>query len=1148
MLKRASFVSYIPYVDTDQQSNTTVRRNMTQIIDQNVRQKALNPTQSFIVQAPAGSGKTELLTQRYLVLLAKAQKAPEEIVAITFTRKAAAEMRTRILNALAFAKTGAPDQSDYRYITWHLANQVNKKDQQLDWQLDQNPNRLRILTIDALATFLCRQTPMRTHFGMQPQICEQAEPLYQQAAQQLILTMTQTKDWQPILTQILLHLDNRVNKLEELFIKLLAHRDQWLPHIMFGHQQDDQRLRDSLEASLQRIVLEKMELAREFLPTAFMQQLTQLVRHAGIYFENNDPGNPVSACTQWFPNNTPALHDFNNWFGLANLLLTKKGEWRKTVTVRMGFDAKDPQKHEMVTLLSALQSHDKFKNALAEILDCPPTVYTDQQWAALTTLTQLLPLLVAQLTLVFQETGKVDFVELNLAALKALGTDDEPTDLTLYLDHQIRHLLIDEFQDTSVVHMSMIEKITAGWEPDDGRTLFLVGDPMQSIYRFRNAEVGLFLRTQEQGIGHLSLEPLTLMMNFRSQKGLVDWFNAAFQTVFPATADIATGRVPYTQAIAALENSITDPVKIHWHGDSCDQAEPNNIALLISHLQKNNADDSIAILSRSRSQLGTIIQELHDNNIAFQAVDIEPLSHRPEIQDLLSLTRALLHRSDRIAWLSVLRAPLCGCTLADLYALATVNEKQTLWEAIISAESNTLLSADGVQRIQHLRRCFIDAFATQKNCPLSEWIEGVWLQLGGAAILSPNELTQTRRFFQLIDDIDDASNTFEIDRFIEALDSLYAQPNNQLATHVHIMTIHKSKGLEFDHVILPGLQKQPRGEHEKLFRWLERPSALGTNDLVLAPIKQAGEDNDAIYTYLKKVEDEKLDHEMTRLFYVAATRAKKTLHLFSEIKRNDKKPLEAKAPKKGSFLEKLWPLLQPQANAYYESHTTPKIKTAIKQTATTSNITISRLTTSWRHPLLAHETQIVIDQSNVHIPIDMIDQTPRLTGTMIHSILQRLADNQLTLPEDINAWPIKQWESELLNMGLLPNVLQESINTIKIAIKNILSDAHGRWILSNTHVNAKSEWQLTVNSENETAHIIIDRTFIDKADNTRWIIDYKTSQPKDDETLDQFLQSQKALYQTQLENYAKAIAQMENLPIKLGLYFPLCKSWVEWNL
>src|SRR6185436_7254681 len=126
------------------------------------------------------------------------------------------------------------------------------------------------------------------------------------------------------------------------------------------------------------------------------------------------------------------------------------------------------------------------------------------------------------------------------AANRALGEPDAPTDLALSLDYRLQHLLIDEFQDTSLSQFELLQRLTAGWQPGDGRTLFAVGDPMQSIYRFRQAEVALFLRARAQGIGTIALEPLTLACNFRSQAGIVGWINSVFARVLPANEDLAS--------------------------------------------------------------------------------------------------------------------------------------------------------------------------------------------------------------------------------------------------------------------------------------------------------------------------------------------------------------------------------------------------------------------------------------------------------------------------------------------------------------------------------------------------------------------------------------------------------------------------------
>ena len=123
----------------------------------------------------------------------------------------------------------------------------------------------------------------------------------------------------------------------------------------------------------------------------------------------------------------------------------------------------------------------------------------------------------------------MDFTEVAQGALRALGEPEMPTDLALALDYRIRHLLIDEFQDTSISQYDLVVKLTRRMGAGDGRSVLVVGDPMQSIYRFREAEVGLFLRARAEGIGNVALQPISLSANFRSQRGIVDWVNATFR-------------------------------------------------------------------------------------------------------------------------------------------------------------------------------------------------------------------------------------------------------------------------------------------------------------------------------------------------------------------------------------------------------------------------------------------------------------------------------------------------------------------------------------------------------------------------------------------------------------------------------------------
>src|SRR5690606_30478367 len=229
---------------------------------------------------------------------------------------------------------------------------------------------------------------------------------------------------------------------------------------------------------------------------------------------------------------------------------TQSGSWRKTINKSIGFPPRDDgQKQQMLELLNLLEEQPCLETELHSVRELPDPQYTDEQWNVLLALLQLLPLAVAELKTLFNEHGATDHTKVAVAADAALGNLDEPGDMGLLLDFAIRHLLIDEMQDTSIAQYRLIEKLVSGWQPGDGRTLFCVGDPMQSVYRFRDAEVGQFLLARERGIGPVSLQPLLLRQNFRSGEHLVHWYNRVFGEMFPPEDDVTAGAIAYSASV-----------------------------------------------------------------------------------------------------------------------------------------------------------------------------------------------------------------------------------------------------------------------------------------------------------------------------------------------------------------------------------------------------------------------------------------------------------------------------------------------------------------------------------------------------------------------------------------------------------------------
>ncbi len=218
------------------------------IADSAAREQVLDTATSFIVQAPAGSGKTELLIQRYLKLLAMVD-SPEAIVAITFTRKAAGEMRARVLEALRKAEGGIAPDTDHEKVTQEIARQVLEHDRGLKWNLLRNPAQLRIETIDALCAAITRRMPWLARFGAMPEISEKADDLYREAARN---TLRHVEAGDESLAYLLLHLDNDFMAARRLIGNMLEKRDQWLRHT--GVNPDFDAVRVELERSLEQLV------------------------------------------------------------------------------------------------------------------------------------------------------------------------------------------------------------------------------------------------------------------------------------------------------------------------------------------------------------------------------------------------------------------------------------------------------------------------------------------------------------------------------------------------------------------------------------------------------------------------------------------------------------------------------------------------------------------------------------------------------------------------------------------------------------------------------------------------------------------------------------------------------------------------------
>lgn len=1097
------------------------------IADAAVRKRVVEGTgESFLVQAPAGSGKTELLTQRYMALLATVEE-PEAVLAITFTRKAASEMRIRILKALeAEWRKEAEGEREHEKTRRELARKVLAADEKFGWRLLENPARLQVRTVDSLADSIARWMPMRAGMAGELEVTEDASELYSMAAEQTLEVLGDESRAGDAAVTLLRYVDNNLTQLRRLLVAMLARRDQWLRLIGSAGMADEetlQRLRRQLEDALQKAVEEELGRARETLLGALGED--------GAEFARLVAARTGTAGTSQLPK--ASVENLETWREVAEMLLTKDS----TPKLRKKAEGLEEQadRQQCKKILENLGANDdvaaKICAAMTAIRKSPSPGFTEDEWRCVRGLLIVLPQAAAVLKVVFAEEGAVDFIEIAMAAKAALGTEESPSELALAMGAQVKHLLVDEFQDTSRTQLELVNALTRGWEEGCGSTLFLVGDPMQSIYAFREAEVTIFTRAWE---GKRDLRwpvtPLKLETNFRSQGGLVDFFNRTYPQVLRRTDD-ALGAVGYSAAKAVREAKAEAVVFKGFQKDDRD-GEARWICERVREELARDKAARIAILGRTRNHLGKIVGELEKAGVAFRMRKVDPLSERQVVFDLDALARAIVDRGDRTAWLSVLRAPWCGSTLADLWQLCRGDETSTV--ANLLATRMEKLSGDGAARATRVLAVLERATADASVLPLHLVVERAWVELGGIAALKDGaeELRDAEAYLQLLMKCEAESVLPGTRRFASRLEKLFAPPASATEIRVELMTMHGAKGLEWDVVFLPGLGKKSGNDEKQLLYWLERSEG---KDLLLGPMRSVRVDEDAkdrtFESFVRRLKKERDEEESKRLLYVATTRAKEKLYMTAEIPKND--------PPKGSLLRLLWDVDEVR-NALLKSASEDDYSPAAEVKA--DEIKVRRLKRVFEPPTDAETLMagavVEVDES-LHT-FDWAGETRRRIGTVTHAFLEMIGQEGL---EQWNEARVEGARSAirlaLVSEGVAPASLESAAKDVVKALKNTIADERGRWILGAVK-EATSEHAISSSMEGATRRLKIDRTFVDG--NVRWIVDFKTTEIEGGDA-ERFYDLQVEKYREDLARYVEAMKKVEEREIKCALYFPMQKEF-----
>lgn len=1086
------------------------------------RNVVLDPSVSFVVQAPAGSGKTELLVRRLLTLLASVER-PEDVLALTFTRKAAGEMRHRVLLRLRQAAEGVRPNDENEALSLRLAERVLRRDASQGWHLIRQPQRLRLTTIDAFALWLAARMPVLSGLGGGLSPVEDADPLYREAAIRTIGLLEQTHhSLHRDLTCFLLHLENREELAIQLIATMLARREQWLPATVTLHREGD-AMREALLKLFDALIREHLQSLSDMLPRHLWDRGVQLGAYAAECMEGEPPFQSLLGL-KTMPSTDAS--DLEVWHALATLLTTKDGKWRspRGVNKSLGFPKGAAEKGEMQVLLETLASMPEKAARLADIRRLPrPPYFSQASWDLMSSVGRVLLHAAGELSIVFAERGLLDHTEVMMRALHALGSESDPQDLLLRLDARIHHILIDEFQDTSSLQVELVKRLTSGWEAGDGRTLFVVGDPMQSIYGFRKADVGLMLAAEKGELFPFPLKSIRLKRNFRSARGVIAWVNQAFPSIFPAEDDPQVGKVRYTESepVRSQEGS----VEIHLSKERNDVLEAEHIVALIQDLLQAQPSLRIGVLAAARSHLTEILRACSRAQLEYETIDILPLLDQQEVLDALNLLTVIYHPSDRLALNACILAPFAG--LSPHGALAMAN-----------GEDPSCLEEEDFLRLQRFEHHLKEA---RKESVRKGWralVEGLWLALGVPALLNEQQIANVERFFALLEEWDDGLPP-DAKVLQQKLAEVYVRPVKPTSAPISLCTIHGAKGLEWDVVILPALGRRRRRDEKPLLA--HAPVFIGHEErMLIAPKPPKGED-DPVYSFVRAIGQERAQQEMRRLFYVACTRARDRLILSGHLEACESGWRAAK----GSLLSLMVP--EPLSGSEQAIHGAPiawqESHKAIPATPVRLHRDCIRLPV--KPPCLPQGLEVTPQrarQPETRPPFDWAEETARLVGIALHEGLRTVGECGIEhWREEDQARCEALMERILKREGLGGQRLNEALERCLMGLKTACASKKGRWILSSRHRHARCEWALAGWLDGSVIHVRIDRSFIDDR-GIRWLIDYKTGYHEGSDA-EGFLDLELERYAEQLRLYRRLLQQLEERTVMAALYHPLLDGW-----
>ena len=835
------------------------------------QQDALNIEKHVCVTAGAGSGKTTVLVQRYLKILREGNVTPREIVAITYTEKAAAEMKDRIIKEMS----GEGENADAAH-----SNSLQRFRDEM--------NSAHISTIHAFCSSILREFPFQADVPANFSIIQGIEQklLLQDTLKKTLKVIATNKEDgpRPELTRLLQRYGGQ-KKLVDFFSDIVERRDI-LEHLMqeIYSSPNDTEIRENLERQVcQQLMLTIDRLMSKIDVPEFIRCLNAVLEVAkGKKAENAK--NLIPQLETLYQQNSSSPEVLNLLKELGNLITIKDDSIATSGFLPKSIDRTGISDHIDFLELTAKKIKD-VPTLEEETENKNDNVETDDDFLISTTrdLLTLYKRILEDYQNAKLSQSTLDFNDLQLKTRDLLRDHEE---IQQPLIKRYKYFMVDEYQDTNKLQSELVMLLTDRLKCAN---LFIVGDPKQSIYAFRGADVRVFEKTLEKIVKNGGLA-ISLKENFRSLRGLIGFTNHFFDRLM-GDGSANEFEVPYESLIKARPVDANGGIEILL-GKKGDEAA-NEYKLIAQHIKNMRANEEkvwersekdgeverpiaygdITILIRSRTHLPDIEHALLEADIPYLTTGGVGFYQRQEIYDIwnyLNFLDALTENQASLA--AVLRGPAFGISDTELYEISQ-QDGTSFWNRAQNYQASS----------EHLRNA-IDTLKKHiqiaHRMSVNQLIVTIVNETGMIGTLKAGKQGTQRwanyqKLLELARNFDGDENRQMLSDFIEFLDTLITEepsegqaPIEASSEAVQIMTIHAAKGKEFPIVILPCLDRKGQTDQEPFI-----DEKLGIGFSPLKPDNNYKKTEPRIVSHMKSRAIEKEYAEKKRLFYVGATRA-----------------------------------------------------------------------------------------------------------------------------------------------------------------------------------------------------------------------------------------------------------------------------------